>query len=218
MTQDEVLTLLSEYRKGSITARNDIIVAHINVVHNTLHKSAFFRGIVGSGKYNFDDLYSMGCLALIKSVDNYNKEKGTKYLTYAHFFVRTNIIDQLRANKINFNESSYDQDLDDDGSSAKIIDLMADESSLDFVDEAENIVPDLLHRAIKRRLSIEQKAIFMHKYYGGSQKEIARALGVSNSRVSQIYNDGLDKLKRYFERRNKHFEIKSLSQIRDNLE
>lgn len=56
--------------------RDEFIAANIGLVHSCCHKFTS-RGI------EYDDLFSAGCIGLIKAVDGFDKSRGLKFSTYA---------------------------------------------------------------------------------------------------------------------------------------
>ena len=59
-----------------IESRAEKIENNIGLVHNVAHKF-LGRGI------DYDDLFQIGCLGLIKAVDNYDETRGFAFSTYA---------------------------------------------------------------------------------------------------------------------------------------
>lgn len=56
--------------------RDEFIAANIGLVHSCCHKFTS-RGI------EYDDLFSAGCIGLIKAVDGFDESRGLKFSTYA---------------------------------------------------------------------------------------------------------------------------------------
>lgn len=58
------------------TQRDKMICENLGLVHSLAHRFTN-RGV------EYDDLYQSGCVGLIKAVDNFNKELGFSFSTYA---------------------------------------------------------------------------------------------------------------------------------------
>ena len=59
-----------------VNSREEYIVANIALVHSIANR---FRG----RGIEYDDLFQAGCLGLVKAVDNFDKDKGFAFSTYA---------------------------------------------------------------------------------------------------------------------------------------
>lgn len=69
---------------------------------NELYKKLIYS-IARKYSYNDDmleDLYQVGNIGLIKALNNYNESASAKFSTYAHFYIKGEIIKYLRENKI----------------------------------------------------------------------------------------------------------------------
>lgn len=60
----------------NLTDRDNFINQNLGLVHTCAHRF-IKRGI------DYDDLYSAGCVGLIKAADGFDKERGLKFSTYA---------------------------------------------------------------------------------------------------------------------------------------
>ena len=74
--------LLKEVKKGSEVARNELINGNLRLVLSVVQRFA------GRGE-NPDDLFQVGCIGLIKSIDNFDITQNVRFSTYA---VPTSII------------------------------------------------------------------------------------------------------------------------------
>ena len=76
LTHEETLDLLRESRKGNKLAREKFIMANIRLVLSIIQR---FYGKKG----NPDDLFQVGCIGLIKAMDNFDLTLSLKFSTYA---------------------------------------------------------------------------------------------------------------------------------------
>lgn len=72
----EMEVLLKEAHAGSKQARQTLIDGNLRLVLSIIQRFA------GRGE-NMDDLFQVGCIGLIKAVDNFNTELDVKFSTYA---------------------------------------------------------------------------------------------------------------------------------------
>ena len=169
-------------------------LSHISL-KNTIPKSA-----------DQEDLISIGTIGLIKAVNTFNVDRGSRLATYAAKCVENEILMLLRAHKKYSKEVSlYDPiGVDKDGESVSLVDVIEMETK----DALEDLIlsQDIkeLYEAFKLCLKpTEQKVILMRYGLFGSkeftQREIAGALGISRSYVSRIEKKALGKLREKFE-------------------
>ena len=68
--------LLVEVKKGSKWAREELINGNLRLVLSVIQR------FTGRGE-NLDDLFQVGCIGLIKSIDNFDVTQNVKFSTYA---------------------------------------------------------------------------------------------------------------------------------------
>ncbi len=68
--------LLIEVKNGSKTAREELINGNLRLVLSVIQR------FTGRGE-NLDDLFQVGCIGLIKSIDNFDVTQNVKFSTYA---------------------------------------------------------------------------------------------------------------------------------------
>ena len=76
LTDEEKRELLRKTKAGDMTAREELIYGNLRLVLSIIQR---FSG----RKENVDDLFQVGCIGLIKAVDNFNVELDVKFSTYA---------------------------------------------------------------------------------------------------------------------------------------
>lgn len=102
LSEEDESYYLQKVKLGDITARNILIEHNLRLVAHIAKK---FEG-VGDEK---DDIISIGTIGLIKAINTFNVEKGTKLATYAARCIENEILMHLRATKKNKGEVSlYD--------------------------------------------------------------------------------------------------------------
>lgn len=102
LSEEDESFYLQKVRLGDLTARNILIEHNLRLVAHIAKK---FEG-VGDDK---DDIISIGTIGLIKAINTFNVEKGTKLATYAARCIENEILMHLRATKKNKGEVSlYD--------------------------------------------------------------------------------------------------------------
>lgn len=76
LSDEEKLVLLRRAKAGDKTARSELIDGNLRLVLSIVGRFA------GRGE-NMDDLFQVGCIGLIKAVDNFNVDLDVKFSTYA---------------------------------------------------------------------------------------------------------------------------------------
>ena len=76
LTDEEKRDLLRKTRAGDEGARQELINGNLRLVLSIVQR---FTG----RRENLDDLFQVGCIGLVKAVDNFNVEMDVKFSTYA---------------------------------------------------------------------------------------------------------------------------------------
>ncbi|MBQ8207536.1 MAG: RNA polymerase sporulation sigma factor SigG [Clostridia bacterium] len=76
LTAEETTELLLRTKKGDTKARDSLIYGNLRLVLSVIQR---FTG----RKELMDDLFQVGCIGLVKAVDNFNTELGVRFSTYA---------------------------------------------------------------------------------------------------------------------------------------
>lgn len=76
LSDEEKRSLLLRSKQGDEAARQELIYGNLRLVLSILQR------FVGR-KENLDDLFQVGCIGLVKAVDNFNTELDVKFSTYA---------------------------------------------------------------------------------------------------------------------------------------
>lgn len=76
LTNEEQKELLIKSKNGDEEARRQLIDGNLRLVLSIVQR---FSG----RKDNMDDLFQVGCIGLIKAVDNFNTELDVRFSTYA---------------------------------------------------------------------------------------------------------------------------------------
>lgn len=76
LTDEEKYDLLRKTKNGDEEARKELIYGNLRLVLSIIQR---FTG----RRENLDDLFQVGCIGLVKAVDNFNIELDVKFSTYA---------------------------------------------------------------------------------------------------------------------------------------
>ena len=91
LTNEEMIELFKKMKEGDPFAREDLINGNLKLVLSILRK---FSGKVD----NLDDLFQVGCLGLVKAIDNFDTSYDVRLSTYACPMIEGEIKRYLRDN------------------------------------------------------------------------------------------------------------------------
>ncbi len=199
MNAHEERECLERLKEGDQEARRLLIEHNMRLVAHVVKKYQYTD-------YETEDLLSVGTIGLIKAVNTFKMDRGSRLATYAAKCVENEILMLLRAHKKYSKEVSlYDPiGVDKDGEAVSLVDVIEMETK----DTLEELIlgQDIreLYEAFKRCLKpTEQKVIQMRYGLFGNkeytQREIAGTLGISRSYVSRIEKKAVEKLRKGME-------------------
>ena len=76
LKEDEKRTLFERIKKGDEAAKEEYIKGNLRLVLSVIKR-------FGNSGENMDDLFQVGCIGLIKAINNFNTELDVKFSTYA---------------------------------------------------------------------------------------------------------------------------------------
>ena len=76
LSEKQKQELFDKIQNGDSNARNEFIYGNLRLVLSVLQR---FNGRCE----NFDDIFQVGCIGLIKALDNFDVSHGVKFSTYA---------------------------------------------------------------------------------------------------------------------------------------
>lgn len=205
LSKDEESRLFREMKKGDNRARDKIIEHNLRLVSHIIRKYY-------STYEHPDELLSIGSLGLIKAVDSFNNEFGTKFATYGARCIQNEILMFFRSKKKNINDVSINDtiDVDKDGNPLTYLDIISVEESIETdLDMKEHIIK--VKRLVDEILDEREKQIIILRYglkgyEPRTQREVAKYLKISRSYVSRIEKRALEKLKYEFGDKIPYFE------------
>ena len=179
---------------GDEEARNLLIEKNLRLVAHVAKKYA-------TSNVEQEDLISIGTIGLIKGINSFKVEKGSKLSTYVSRCIDNEILMHLRATK-KLNSEVYlnepiGKDKDDNVVTLQEV-LENDERSVeDSVDLKMKI--KLLYDKMKKVLKSRERTILELRFGLDGNKpktqiEIAKSMGISRSYVSRIETKAISKL------------------------
>ena len=178
-------------------ARSELIEHNLRLVAHIVKKYYASNG-------EQDDLVSIGTLGLIKGIDSFKPEKGTKLATYASRCIENEILMHFRAKKKDSTTISFEDpiDIDSEGNPLTLMDIVfKDNTIVEDIELSKNT--EILYRLIEKIKDEREKSIIVYRYglYGTkpmTQREIAKKMNISRSYVSRIEKKVIAQLKKDF--------------------
>lgn len=197
LSQAEEQLLFEKMKDGDANARNKIIEHNLRLVSHIIRKYYASYGAQ-------DELLSIGSLGLIKAVDSFKSEKGTRFATYGAKCVQNEILMYFRSSKKTSSEISINEtiDIDKDGNPLTYLDIISVEDTT-CEDVELKIHIEKLSKLVDSVLDGREKEIIILRYglmgyEPRTQREVAQHLNISRSYVSRIEKKALETLKEKF--------------------
>ncbi len=179
---------------GDEYARNKLIEHNLRLV-------VFLAKKYENTGVDLEDLVSIGTIGLIKGVNTYKLDKNIKLATYASRCIDNEILMFLRKNKRRRGEVSFEDSLsyDSEGNELHLEDILGTSDDLVTRPLEEEIEKKILYQELEK-LNDRDKQIMSLRYglFGNkelTQKEVAEALGISQSYISRIEKKVISRLK-----------------------
>ena len=200
LSHGEEKLYLKRCKEGDQTARNMLIEHNMRLVAHVVKKYQ-------CQDYDTEDLLSAGTIGLIKAVNTFDVDKGSRLATYAARCVENEILMLLRAGKKRAKEVSLFEPIgtDKDGETVSLVDVieMENPKTIDQLILDQDIKE--LYQAFDQKLTENEKQVISMRYglFKGkehTQREVAGVLGISRSYVSLIEKKAIGKLREEFEK------------------
>ena len=189
---------LKKMKNGDLEAKNELIERNMRLVAHVAKKYQ-------SQEDEMEDLISIGTIGLIKAVETYKEDYGSRLATYAARCIDNELLMHFRAKKKTSKEVSLYEPIgtDKEGKQIQLLDVVVseDEDVVELLEQDRKV--RRLNEIIPQTLSGRELFIIINRYglYGKktmTQREIARKLGISRSYVSRIEKRAIEKLRQAF--------------------
>ena len=179
--------------------------AKCTLIEHNLRLVAFIAKRFENTGANIEELISIGTVGLMKAVSTFNKDKNIKLATYASRCIENEILMFIRKTSSQKREISIDEPLsvDWDGNELLLSDILGSDSDVVSREMEENEEKKILRSAIAE-LNPREKCIIEMRFglINGkemTQKEVADALGISQSYISRLEKKIMERLRRRIE-------------------
>jgi RNA polymerase sporulation-specific sigma factor len=197
LTPEEEIKYLTEFKIEEDRNAKDILI------ERNMRLVAYIAKKYNNAAEDQDDLISIGTIGLIKAIDTFKIDKGTRLATYASRCIENEILMHIRTNKKNKVLVSLQDPIgtDREGNEINLLDILG--TDIDYViDEVQlKVEVGKLYRQLNDILTPREREIVQLRYgltplgYK-TQREIAQKLDISRSYVSRIEKKALNKLQK----------------------
>ncbi|MBE6585217.1 MAG: sigma-70 family RNA polymerase sigma factor [Ruminococcaceae bacterium] len=186
-----------EGREDASEARQKLILHNLRLVSHIVRK------YYATGK-DQEDLVSIGTIGLVKAVDSFKSEAGTRFATYAARCIQNEILMHFRAEKKHTSEVSMNDtiDVDRDGNPLTYMDVISSDECVS--DEVfRSVEAEQAMKYVRTKLEPRERQVIVMRFgLDGrpplTQRDVAVKLGISRSYVSRIEKAAIDKLREAF--------------------
>lgn len=194
LTQAEETLYLKQLKEGNEEARNILIERNLRLVAHVAKKYS-------TSNVDTDDLISIGSIGLIKGINSFNVDKGSKLSTYISRCIDNEILMYLRSTKKLQNEVYLNDTIGEDKDSNVVTlqeVLVADEKTIDEQVDLKLQIKKLYSKISSILKDRERTIINLRFGLDGNkpktQNEVAQEMGISRSYVSRIETKAIGKL------------------------
>lgn len=195
LSPDEEFAYLQKAKNGDLEARNLLVEYNLRLVAHIVKK---YQG----ANRSTEDLLSIGTIGLIKAINTFDYNKGTKLVTYSSRCIENELLMRMRQERKEAREISLFEPIgtDKEGNEINLMDVIRqdEENILQNIITQEGLsnIEEVFDKVLDAR---EQEVIRLR--YGFqcdetlTQKEISNRLDISRSYVSRIEKRALLKLR-----------------------
>lgn len=197
LSVEEERDCLERLQNSDETAREKLILHNMRLVAHVVKR-------YGSSAEDPEDLISIGTIGLLKAVNTFHPDKGSKFSTYAIRCIENEILMFFRSRKKMRSEVSIFEPIgtDKEGHAILLYDILESENA-DFVlmTEQKSMMQKMMEN-LDKILTPRELEIIGYRYgVGGkkelTQREIAARMNISRSYVSRIEKRALGKIRKY---------------------
>lgn len=197
LSAEEEQRYLERLERGDTEAKEVLIERNMRLVAHIAKKYQ-------NTEEDMEELISIGTIGLIKAVNTFQNNRGSRLGTYAARCIENELLMYFRSRKKLSREVSLYEPIgtDKEGNQIRLLDIVeSTEPELpDTVEFRKNFIR--LYQLFPKVLSRREQYILCHRYglYNSmplTQREIAATLGISRSYVSRIEKRAIEKMRQH---------------------
>lgn len=199
LTAAEEEKALKQLLNGDNAAKDLLVLHNLRLVAHVVKRYTL-------GEEGTDDLISIGTIGLIKAVNSFKPDYGSKFSTFAIRCIDNEILMYFRSKKKRKGEISIFEPIgtDKEGNQIHLVDVLENNEpdiieNIEKKDELTIVIENLNQILTEQELEIIKKRYGLWGTKEYTQKEIAQEIGISRSYVSRIEKRALKKMKKVLE-------------------
>ena len=199
LTAAEDEKALKQLLNGDNAAKDLLVLHNLRLVAHVVKRYTL-------GEEGTDDLISIGTIGLIKAVNSFKPDYGSKFSTFAIRCIDNEILMYFRSKKKRKGEISIFEPIgtDKEGNQIHLVDVLENNEpdiieNIEKKDELTIVIENLNQILTEQELEIIKKRYGLWGTKEYTQKEIAQEIGISRSYVSRIEKRALKKMKKVLE-------------------
>ena len=181
LTAAETDALLHRAKNGDAAAREKLVEGNLRLVLSVIQRFS------GRGE-NADDLFQVGCVGLLKAIDNFDTSQNVRFSTYGVPMIIGEIRRYLRDNSsIRVSRSMRDT----------AYRVLQAREKLQREQQREPTVEQIALKEAMARLSERERQILALRYSDGkTQMEVSSEIGISQAQVSRLEKNAIKSIKK----------------------
>jgi len=186
LTREEESELAELIKNGDNTALNKLVTANLKYVVRVAKRYVW-------ANIPIYDLISEGNLGLIAAAKNFNPSFGTKFITYADKWIRQSITAYIKNYNLEAEFSGMDDYVFENEVDSDLVDDEFEER-VHNIQSREDAVNELMTCLNKRENEVLTAYFGLNDCKQQTLEEIGKTMGLTQERVRQIKDKGIEKL------------------------
>jgi RNA polymerase sporulation-specific sigma factor len=187
-------------QNGDRKAKEELILHNMRLVAHVAKRYS-------SSEEELEDLLSIGTIGLIKAVNTFKSDFGSRFATYAIRCIDNEMLMYFRGKRKTKGEVSMFEPIgtDKEGNQIHLFDIL-ETSDIDVTEELEKQQMIKKLSGFRKQILTERENRIIVKRYGldgeeeMTQREIAEEIGISRSYVSRIEKRALEKMRHFLQK------------------
>jgi RNA polymerase sporulation-specific sigma factor len=188
---------LIRQKNGDNQAKEELILHNMRLVAHVAKRYS-------TSEEEQEDLLSIGTIGLIKAVNTFKADYGSRFATYAIRCIDNEMLMYFRGKKKTKGEVSMFEPIgtDKEGNQIHLFDIL-ETTDADVAEEMEKREQIVKLAKYRKQILTERENRIIIKRFGldgeeeKTQREIAQELGISRSYVSRIEKRAMEKMKKF---------------------
>ena len=199
LSDEEKENLFIQIEQGNMDAREQYVKGNLRLVLSVIQRFS-------SNHEHADDLFQVGCIGLMKAIDNFDRNLNVKFSTYAVPMIIGEVKRYLRDNhSMRVSRSLRDTAYKAINAREVLTKKLNHEPTIDVMDQVKDkknkedswVESIALKEAMEHLPDREYDIIKMRFFEGKTQTEVADEIAISQAQVSRLEKNALKHMKNH---------------------